>query len=241
MENRPHIDISGRNIPADIEDRYLKWQDEVYHPTYMKLGAAGIDRYKIVKKTLEYPGQISIFHRKDRNSFEENKKNPVRVDLQKDFDATFYRLEWVWHDVYVLMRSFRNDSSSRESTIVDNAPLIHIEGYRVPAAEQGRYDQWFMRWASRVYIPVQMKSPGLKAYNCFKLSDLLMRFPGRNYVEVEIPPYVSILYFENIESFENYEASPEYAALKRSMEVELPASVATIWNVEYQLTKSFRK
>ncbi len=242
MENRPHISIAGWNIPSDIEDRYLKWYDEVYAPTYVKfLGAAGIERYQIIEKTLEYPGTVGIYHRQNRNAVEESKKNPAREAMQKDRQATFYRVEWVWHDCYVLIGSFRNDSSSRESTFVENAPVIHIEGYRVPPAEQGKYDQWFMRWASRVYIPILMKSPGLKAYNCFSLSDISMRWPGRKYLEVEIPPYVSILYFENLESFATYEASLEYASLKRVMELEFPDTVSTIWHVHYQLVKSWRK
>ncbi len=242
MENRPHIVIAGRNVPPDIEAKFLKWQDEVYSPTYVKVvGVDRLDRYQIVKKMLEYPAFAYIVHYKNRSFLEETLKNPARIDVQKDFDATFYRLEQSWHDAYVLARSFKNDSSSLYSTIVENAPLIHIEGYKVPSAEQGRYEQWFMRWASRVYIPILMEIPGLMAYNCFKLSDFLVRFPGRKYLEAEIPSYVSILYFENMESFEKYEGSLKLAALKRSMEVELPNSVSKIWDVEYQLVKSWRK
>lgn len=242
MENRPHISINGRIIPSDIEDKFLKWYDAVYIPTYMKLpGYDENDNYRIIKRSLEYPDLLSIFHRRNRKVAEEIIKNPTRIAIQKDQDATFSRIQFVWHDLYVLVESFRNNSSSRESAVVENAPVIHLEGYRVPAAEQGRYDQWFMRWASRIYIPILMERPGLKAYNCFRLSDFSLRIPGRKYMEVEIPPYVSILYFENLESFEKYESSPSYAALKRSMELELPGSISTIWHVQYQLRKSWRK
>lgn len=68
-----------------------------------------------------------------------------------------------------------------------------------------------------------------------------MRWPDRQYLPAETPSYLSILYFENLVSFENYHASPEYAALKRVMELEFPGAVSTIWNVEYELKKSFRK
>ncbi|MFH0847467.1 MAG: hypothetical protein V1894_05390 [Chloroflexota bacterium] len=242
MENRPHISINGRIIPSDIEDKFLKWYDEVYCPTYIKIpGNDGIDTYRIVKRSLEYPDLISIFHRRNRKAAEEYTTNPTRIAIQKDYNATFYRVQYIWHDLYALVGSFRNDSSSSDSSIVDNAPIIHLEGFKVPATEQGRYDQWFMKWASRVYIPILMKSPGLKAYNCFKASDLSIRTPWLKYLEVEIPAYVSILYFENMQSFENYEASLEYASFKRHMEVELPSSMSTIWNVQYQLRKSWRK
>lgn len=242
MENRPHVVLVGRNAPSDIEDRFLKWYDEVYCPVYIKMpGYTGIDRYQIVKKSVEYPRSVAIHQYKNRNAIEELRKNPIRVDMQKSHDATFYGVEWVWHDVYALIGSFKNDPSPREATIVENAPVIQIEGYRVPSAEQGRYDQWFMRWASRVCIPVLMKSPGLKAINCFKLLDLSMRWPGRTYSQGEIPSYVSILYFENLESLENCEGSPECASFKRIMELEFPGSLNTIWNVQYELRKSWRK
>jgi hypothetical protein len=236
MENAAHIILVGRNIPSDIEDRYFKWYDEVYNPMYMKMpGNEGIDNYKVAKQTLDYPGNFSIHHYKNRNYLEELSKNPDRHALQQDHNATFYRIEWVWHEIYLLIGSFRNDSKSRETTIVENAPIIHLDGYRVPTAEHGKYDQWFMRWASRIYIPLIMNSPGLTAYNCFKLSDFSVRFPGHTYIETEIPPYVSISYFDNMQSFEKYEASPAYAALKRSMELELPGGLNRIWSVEYQL------
>jgi hypothetical protein len=242
MENAPHIVISGRNLPSDIQERFLKWQDEVYSPLYIKnAGFSGIDRYQMIKKSLLYPGSITIYHGKNRKTIEENKKNPTRIDLQKDIDTTFYRVEWVWHDAYVLTNSFRNDASSREATIVENAPVIHLEGYGAPTAEQQRYDQWFMRWASPVYIPILMKSPGLKAYNCFKLSDFSIRWPDRKYLEAEIPLYISIQYFENMEAFQSYSESLEYAAFKRNMELEFLGTLSTIWNVEYQLVKSLRK
>jgi len=242
MENAPHIMLVGRNIPADSEDRYFKWYDEVYNILYMKIpGYAGIDNYRVAKQTLDYPGIFSIQHLKNRRSVEEASKNPDRQALQKDHNATFYRIEWVWHEVYFLIGSFRNDSNSPEATIVENAPIIHIDGYRVPTAEHGKYNQWFIKWASRIYIPLIMNSPGLTAYNCFKLSDFSMRFPGHTYIEAEIPSYVSISYFDNTQSFEQYEASPANAALRRSMELELPGGLNRIWSVEYQLRKSWRK
>jgi hypothetical protein len=242
MENAPHIIISGRNIPPDIGEKYLKWYDEVYAPLYMRIpGLNGIDRYNIVKKTLEYPDTISIYHHENRDTLAEHNKNQVRVDLVKDMQTTFYRIELSWHEVYVLNRSFKKDPSTREDTIIENAPIIHIEGYRLPAAERRKYDQWFMKWASRIYIPLLMKIPGLKAYNCFKLSDFSVRWSGFNYVETEIPPYVSIIYFENMPSYQNFAESLEYAAFKRNMEIEFPGSLSAVWSVQYQLMKSWRK
>lgn len=131
MENRPHIIISGLSVPPDVEDRYFKWFDEVYNPAYVKMDTSTIDRYQIIKKSFEYPGYASIRHRANKKAAEEVRNNPARLDIQKATDTTFHTIEYFWHDVYVLMGSFRNDSSSRESSLVDNTPIIHLEGYRV--------------------------------------------------------------------------------------------------------------
>jgi hypothetical protein len=236
MENAPHIILAGRNIPPDIKERYYKWNDAAYVPLYLNIpGYIELDYYEIIKKSLEYPESLNIHHAKKRRTFEESRKNQSRIDLQKDYDATFYRM------VYYLIGSFSRDSTSPEVTFVENAPFIHFEGYRVPTSEQDKFDQWFMKWASHVYIPLILKSPGLKGCNCFKLSDLSMRWPGHKYLATEIPACMFIFYFENAQAFENYEQSPECAALKRSMELELPDDVKIIWNVEYQLAKSWRK
>jgi hypothetical protein len=242
MENAPHITFVGRNVPANLAEKYFKWNDGAYAPTYVKvLGASGIDRYQIIRESLDYPNSVLIYHRENRKGYEELIQNPTRDALQKDYDATFYRLEWFWHDVFALMGTFRKESSAAESTIVEDAPVIHIEGYRIPSGEQGKYEQWFMKWFSHVYAPILIKSPGLKAYNCFKLSGFSMRWPDRIYVNTEIPPYISILYFDNIQAFDDYRASPEYMAFKRNLELEFAQSMTTVWDVEYQVVKSWRK
>jgi hypothetical protein len=240
MENRPHIMLSSRNIPADIEDKYFNWYDSAYIPLYMNVpGYIEIDNYKIMKKTLDYPDYLSIHHVKNLGVFKEWRQNPVRNDMQKDVVATFYRVTRAWHDVYSLMWAFKSDISSEPNT-VDDAPIIHLEGYRVLPAEHDKYEQWFMKWASRLYIPLLMKIPGLKAYNYFHHSDFSMRLTEQSYLEAEIAPYISILYFDNPAAYENYKASLEYAVFKRNMELELSGGISKIWDVEYQIRKSWR-
>jgi hypothetical protein len=71
-----------------------------------------------------------LFSTANKKAVEEVRNNLVRLNIQKATDTTFHTIEYFWHDVYVLMGSLRNDSSSRESGLVDNAPIIHLEGYR---------------------------------------------------------------------------------------------------------------
>ena len=56
MENAPVVAITAISIPSEIEERYDKWWDAAYGPIYVKnVGVKGIDRYRIVKKSLELP------------------------------------------------------------------------------------------------------------------------------------------------------------------------------------------
>jgi hypothetical protein len=58
--------------------------------------------------------------------------------------------------------------------------------------------------------------------------------------ELDLPPFMSIAYFENIEDFEDFSGSLKYAAFKRSLEVEFSGNLKTVWDTEYQLFKSYR-
>ena len=242
MENAPHINIAGNNVPPELSEKFYKWYEGAYAALWLKIpGLSGLDRYQIVKKNIDYPGNISIYHHKNRNALMEFLNDETRLALVKDQQTTFYRIERVWHDGFALTRSFRNDVSLTETTMVDDASIIYIEGYKLPQTEFEKYDQWFMKWASHVYIPILMKTPGLKGYNCLKWTDAPIRWDDTKYLKTEIPPYISILYFENMAAFQNYSESLEYIAFKRNMELEFPGSLSIIWNVEYQLVKSWRK
>jgi hypothetical protein len=242
MENAPYLNIAGNNVPPEIAEKFYRWYDEVYGALWIKIpGVVGIDRYQIAQNNFDYPGNISLYHHENRKAAENYNNDETRLNLKKDQQATFYRIQRVWHDYYVSIGSFRKDPLPKESTIVDGAPLIHIEGYKLAPENLDKYDQWFLRWASRIYIPILLKCPGLKACNWFKLSDVSPRWNDTKYVATEIAPYISIWYFESNEAFQNYAASHEYAAFKRILELEFASCLTTIWNVEYSLVKSWRK
>ncbi len=153
VEARPHIMLSSRNIPSDLKERYLNWYDAAYIQIYLNIqGYVGIDNYEIIKPTLDYPGSLEVHHVQNLNIFEETRKNPASLAGQKDVQATFYSVIRVWHNVYSLMWAFGENAASSEPTIVDNASFIHLDGYRVPQTVQGKYEQLFIQWASRLFI-----------------------------------------------------------------------------------------
>ncbi len=165
MENAQVICLAGRTVPPALEEKFNMWRGGAYNPLFMKMtGIKGLDDYTIIKKTLELPGQLEIYH--NGCDFESYKKNvptyKANQDIARDFMVTFKSAVWFWLNVYELMGSFRNSRGSietKEDTVVDEAQVIHIEGYKLPASEQVKFDNWFNVWASRIYIPPAAQNP----------------------------------------------------------------------------------
>jgi hypothetical protein len=165
MENKPIITISGRNVPPAIEEKYDNWTEGAYIPLYMKLpGVRGIDSYKIIRKNFETPARLLIYH---SDNLESRKKRAVSADgvaIVRDRQITFGRVENFFSNTYELMRTFKKDEISAKvnnDTIVNDAPVIHIEGYEIPEDKYEKYEDWFNRWASRVYVPLLLEIPGV--------------------------------------------------------------------------------
>ncbi len=245
MGNAPVLSISGRQIPPEIEEHYNKWYDAAYGPIFLKLpGSRGIDRYKIIRKNYILPNVLGLYH---NGSFEAQKKRSVnedRANVIRDSSITFHQIQRFWYSTYELMRSFTNDSSSHErieNTIVDNAPIIHIEGYKVAETEYEKYESWFNKWASQIYIPLLLKIPGVKACNFFKLIDYKDPvYADVRFVETDMPRFVSIIYLENPESLDNFSQSEEFGAFRGSIELGFSDSLKIVWDTEYQMFASYR-
>jgi len=247
MENAPVITVAGRTVPPALEEKFNMWLGGAYNPLWMKMpGMQGIDDYKIVKKTLELPEQFEIYH--NGLDFDSRKKlvpaDRGNQDIARDMRITFKSVVWFWLNVYELMGSFRNSRGSietKEETIVDEAPVIHIEGYKLPASEQVKFDNWFNVWASRIYIPLLLKIPGVKASNFSRLMDYRSpNYAWAHFVESDMPPFISVTYFDNATSLDGFNQSVELAALRRSLEVEFSGNLKTVWNAEYELFSSHR-
>jgi hypothetical protein len=247
MENAPVITVAGRTVPPALEEKFNMWLGGAYNPLWMKMpGMQGIDDYKIVKKTLELPEQFEIYH--NGLDFDSRKKlvpaDRGNQDIARDMRITFKSVVWFWLNVYELMGSFRNSYGSvetKEETIVAEAPVIHVEGYKLPTSEHGKFDNWFNVWASRIYIPLLLKISGVKAANFFRLRDYQSPlYAWAHFIESDMPPFISVTYFENAASLDGFNQSVELAAFRRSLEVEFSGNLKTVWNTEYQLFSSHR-
>jgi hypothetical protein len=59
--------------------------------------------------------------------------------------------------------------------------------------------------------------------------------------EWEYPDYISIIYFDDLAAFENYQSSPELIAFKKAICNIFPNGLNYRLYVQYQLVKSWRK
>jgi hypothetical protein len=128
-----------------------------------------------------------------------------------------------------------------EATIVDDAPVIHLEGYKLPQADYAGYESWFNKWVTRFYAPLLLKVPGVKAVNFFILNDYVDPvYADTRFVESEMPRYMSVTYFDSTDAADKYNQSAELAVFQRSLEVEFGGRLKIVWDTEYSLFKSYR-
>jgi len=247
MENRPVISMAFPSIAPGVDDetakRYNRWVMEVYHPMSLKLdGVMGIDNWRIVGKNPEYPLLGAIYHYGNITAYENSLKSPERQAIIEDLKTWGNRgvTETVWNTAYGLVQSFRDETGSsigKKQTTVEIAPVMHLEAYRIRSEDQEKYNKWFQEY-SRVFVPLFVKNCGLKGFDYFKCLNLPPRIPPR---EIECPAYISILYFENLKAFEDFEESSEQVSFQRALRNLFPLGLSYWWYVQYQLNQSLRK
>jgi hypothetical protein len=207
-------------------------------------GIREIDTYKIVRKNFELPGRLIIYHGDNLENRKKRAVNPDAIATARDRQITFGMIETFFLSLYELVRTFKKDELSAKvsnDTIVNDAPVIHIEGYEIPADKYEKYEGWFNKWASRVYVPLLLEIPGVKACNFYRLEDYKdPRYENIRFVESVMPRYVSITYLKDSASAEEFNLSIQLAAFRRNMELEFQDILKTIWNTEYQLFASHR-
>jgi hypothetical protein len=246
MENAPVTLFRGRNVPPELREKFQNWMFEAYIPILLKIPPLeAVEYYQILKENPLYPGLMGVYHYQNAPVTDSRARNPDWNAVFRDQATTFARVENFWSEQYYLLRSFGELALpvSKDGKTGDT-PVMHIEAFRLSAEEQERYNEWFVKWAYRVYIPVLMKLPGLNKYSYYQQTGLAVRaseqYIGKRVV-TEYPRYISVLLFENLKAFENYENSPELVAFKRAMSFEISNNIVPEWYVQYQLVRSWRK
>jgi hypothetical protein len=248
MENRAVISFLGDSpapgADSDAFERYRQWGTEARTPLIMTIPEViGLDLYQIVSENMEYPQSISISHYKSLSEWKNSAASSQRAALGDDFKLWIDRgvIDYVWSATYVLIKGYRNKSwfsSNNQDTRIENAPIVYLQAYRMTVDEQEKYFKWFTEYGCTIFMPLFIKMPGLVGYDCYEYSGLRLR----DYiVETEYPRYLSIIYFENMNAYDNFVGSPEFTGFRKSMRTIFPRGLNIKWHVQYHLVKSLRK
>lgn len=248
MGSSPVINITFVNFSPTADEelvqRFHKWVTEVYVPIVMRGSAmTGTDRYFLTRKNPEYPTVGTIQHWENIDSFQKTMINPDWAGVSDDLRSWVQRgiRESVWSAVYELVKGFRPGTISQEGkkdTRVVDASIAHLEAYRTTSEEEDKYNRWFADY-SPIFVQLLIKNRKLKGYDYFKYSGLgRSGGPPR---ETEYPQYLSILYFEDLKAFEDYQESPEQLSFQGALRNIFPVGLNYKWYVQYQLEKSWRK
>jgi hypothetical protein len=248
MDVKPFITmIFNSATPAadhEISERYNQWANEFYLPLYVKIpGVTGADRYAIVQPNPQYPEAGSFFHVESLGAWENVSRSPERLAINADLLAWEKRhvREYIWMAGYQLVKSIRSkiiESRENKDTKIEKAPFMHLEAYHLAPADRERFFNWFSEFGWNGCVPLLVKLPGLKGYDFLENAEIKPVIPVR---EMDYPPYLSIMYFEDKASFENYTHSQELAIFQKTMRNVFPLGLGLEWYVQYQLIKSFRK
>jgi hypothetical protein len=220
MENIPVINLTGvtpaPGTDADTWNRYNNWAQEVDNPLiWLKIaGLTGTDRYRIVKENPAYPLQITVMHYDNLRFWEDSQKSPERLAMTAELATWTQRriMEVTWSRPYQLLKGYRfepGDNTGKEGTKINNAPFLHLEAYYLRPESRGKYREWLVNFGFNAFIPLFLRLPGLKGYDCYVNAGLKGMYEER---DCDFRPFLSLLYFNNIEAFEAYTRSPELIA-----------------------------
>lgn len=247
MENAPVITLMGGNpypgVDPEVYARFQKWSQEVNVPLLMKVRAPlGMNNYQLIREGQEYPYRITIGHFENLPAWKKTLKNPDSNAVTDDIRYWEQRHvhDYIWSAVYQLVKSFSSETyslGSQPDTRVENATIIYLEAFRLTVEEQDKYNKWLNDYGFNI-IPLFTRLPGLRKYDYFKHIGFAYRSDIR---ETEYPAYLSLVYFEDLAAFENYEKSPELVTFRKTMRNVFPHGLNYKWYAQYQLTQSWRK
>jgi hypothetical protein len=206
-------------------------------------GVTGSDRYHIVKENPAYPLNVTIRHFLSLNDWENSLKSQDRIAINSEMNSWVKRrvVDWIWSTSFQLLKSFRSEPArddSKNDTKIENGPVMHLEAFHFRKEDEEKYSGWLNDYGFNAFIPLFIGLGGLKGYDCY-------RNTGRKGIselrEWDYPLFLSILYFENMASLENYEKSRELISYQKALRNVFPNGLSYKWYVQYTLMQSWRK
>jgi len=111
---------------------------------------------------------------------------------------------------------------------METKPVIHMVAARCQPEVEGKFNKWY----NETHVPMLLKFDGLKGVTRYKILKSTEAYPE----------YLVIYEFDSREAFEAYESSPELtAALEEMRDTWKEGGYETVWRVQYEPLKTWRK
>jgi hypothetical protein len=203
--------------------------------------------YQNVRENRDYPLTFTLTCYRNLEDYFASGRTPEYAAYSKDIETTFGgRYERVWNTPYMLVKRLKNEAltyNKNKDYTPENAPVILLYGAGLSPDEWEKYHIWFNEWGYPVYLPVLLKVPGVIEYSRWWLSNIRSRMPPKPNIpeDPKYPQDLSIIYFENLKAYQNFEKSREFAAFNKNLASEFPNDLTYRWNVVYRLTGRWTK
>lgn len=247
MEGAPVIGMVFINIAPgvsdDVRDRYMNWRYEIYAPLTLRVpGTIRFEQYHRARESLEYPQIGTISHYENYEAWQQALKSQEENAVKNEAAAWEKRgvREGIWATSYTLEKGFRSETAlpvNNRGTTIDNAPFLHLEAYRLSAGEGEKYVKWLSDFGYG-FIPLFTGLPGFKGYDFFKNTGNSGWYEAR---ETDYPLYLSIMYFDNAETYRDYLKSREFVIYQKALRQVFPRGLNYRWDAEYYSTRTLKK
>ena len=208
---------------------------------------AGTEHYQIVQEKAGYPFSFTLSYFHNLEDRLDAIRSPEYIAYEKDLEASWGgKFERRWSTLYQLVKRLKNEAltfDKNKDYKPENAPVLLLYGASLSPDDWEKYHNWFNDWGYPVYLPVLLKVPGVIEYCRLWLTNIQRRTPPKPGVS-ENPNYpqdLTIIYFENLKAYQNFEKSREFAAFKKNLAAEFPNGLNYKWNVVYRLTGRWTK
>ncbi len=243
---------------AEIFEGFEKWGKGSLAPMLMSTGYfLGVERGIPIENEAISRGRLAINHYKDLESFLIHTTTPEYDAYIKDIYTTWGgKFETSWQSVYLVVRRLKGFQSLQidKGNIVDkntflkeftkdDGPVALIRGISLTSDDWEKYDAWVKEWGYKIYIPLLLKIPGLIEYCRCWLSNI-KRDPlpkPSTATNPNHPQDLSIFYFENMRSYQNYLKSKELEAYNQNLAAAFPSGLNYMWDTAFRLMNRFSK
>jgi len=243
---------------AEFLGDYFKWAKASFAPMLMSTGYfLGVERGVPIEDKLISRRRLSIGYYKDLESYLAHMATPEQDAYYKDINTTWGGKFERSSSTYLVVRRLKGVQSIpiNKGDIVDkdtylkefaegSEPIVLLRGLGLNSDDWEKYDAWVKEWGYKIYIPLLLKIPGVIEYCRCWLSNVWREGPVVKpgiTINTEYPQDLSIIYFENLKAYQNFQKSKELEVYDKNLAAAFPGGLNYKWNNAFQLMVRFSK